>query len=74
MDSDLIQHLQVTTNTRFDPRGNPISVRQYSYFVGQNGPFTDTYEEGKDSPDIVKVGFQARIDHLRAVGAIPAAS
>lgn len=74
MDSDLIQHLLVTTNTRFDVRGTPTEVRQYNYYVGQHGPFTDTYPEGQDTPDAVKAGFQKRIDLLRAVGAIPAAS
>ena len=72
--NDLIQHLQVTTQTRFDPRGNPKPVTQYSYYILQHGPFTDVYEEGKDTPEAVNAGFTARIDKLRAVGGLPAGS
>ncbi len=67
---DLIQELQVTTQTRFDRSGKVSEIRQYTYFVGDHGPFTDEFSEGKDTPDAVRAAQQARIDHLRAVGAI----
>lgn len=72
--NDLIQHLQVTTQTRFDPRGNPKPVTQYSYYVLRHGPFMDVYDEGTDTPVTVNAGFTARIDKLRAVGGLPEGS
>lgn len=72
--NDLIKYLHVTSQTRFDPTGNARPVMQYSYFILNHGPFTDVYDEGKDTPDAVNAGFTARIDKLRAVGALPAGS
>jgi hypothetical protein len=68
---NLIQHLQVTSQSRFDLRGNPHAATQYSYFVLTHGPFVDTFEQDADTPEAVKSAMQARIDKLRAVGAIP---
>jgi hypothetical protein len=72
--NSLVRHLQVTSQTRFDERGNPKPVTQYSYYVLQHGPFSDTYEEGQDSPEKVNLGFTARVDKLRAVGGLPEGS
>lgn len=67
---DSIQHLQVTTQTRFDRRGKPHPVMQYSYFVEDHGPFLEEFEQGADTPEAVAAAMQKRIDHLKAVGAL----
>ena len=72
--NDLIQHLQVSTQTRFNPRGNPTEVTQYSYYVLTHGPFSDSYTPDLNTPANVNAGFTKRIDALRAVGALPAGS
>jgi hypothetical protein len=72
--NDLIKYLHVTSQTRFDARGNPNAVTQYSYYILNHGPFSDEYTEGKDTPEAVNAGFTARIDKLRAVGALPVGS
>lgn len=71
--NDLIQHMQVTVSTNFDPRGNPKPTVQYSYFIGQHGPFVDRFDEGKDTVEAVAAAMDARIAKLRAVGALPSA-
>lgn len=68
---DLIQHLQVTTQTRFDRRGTPHPVMQYSYFVDDHGPFLDEFQQGEDTPEAVQAAMQKRIKHLKDVGALP---
>jgi hypothetical protein len=65
-----VTHLQITSSGRFDLRGNPYPIMQYSYFIGAHGPFVDEYKLGDDTPEAVKAGFQKRIDHLTAIGAI----
>jgi len=67
-----ISHLQVTTQPNFDRRGNVKSNVQYSYFIGDHGPFVDTFLEGEDTADAVRAAQQKRINHLAAVGAFPA--
>jgi len=68
----LVQHLQVTNQFRFDPRGNPYPVIQYSYFIGQHGPFTDSFPRGEDTLAAVQAAMQVNIDKLNALGALPA--
>jgi hypothetical protein len=64
-----VSHLQVTTQPNFDRRGNVSSRVQYSYFIGDHGPFVDTFKEGEDTAAAVMAAQQKRIEHLRAVGA-----
>lgn len=68
----LIQHLQITTQTRFDPRGNPLPITTYSYYVSQHGPFRDDFEKGQDTPEAVLAAMNAQVEKIRAVGGIPA--
>jgi hypothetical protein len=74
MISPLVQHLLVTTTANFGPRGNPVEVVQYSYYIGDHGPFTDQFPKGTDTVDAVTAKMQENIDKLVAVGAIPAQS
>jgi hypothetical protein len=67
----LIMHLLVTSTAAFTPRGGVVPSVQYSYYVGQHGPFTDVFEKGKDTLDAVRAAMQINIDKLAAVGAIP---
>ncbi len=71
---DLITHLQVTTQPNFDRRGNVNSNVQYSYYIGDHGPFVDTYKEGQDTVEAVQAKQGERIEKLRQLGALPAGS
>jgi hypothetical protein len=66
--------MQVTTATRFDPRGNPYTVTLYSYFLGTNGPFTEELAGAENTPEKVSELIAARVAHLQAVGALPMAA
>jgi hypothetical protein len=66
--------MQVSTATRFDPRGNSYTVTQYSYFLGANGPFTEELAGTENTPEKVSELIAARVAHLQAVGALPAAA
>ena len=68
---DLINHLQVTTQPVFDKRGNVTSKVQYSYFIGDHGPFIDVFDEGADTVEAVMAKQQERCAKLRSVGALP---
>jgi hypothetical protein len=74
MFSPLIQHLLVTSTANFGPRGNPKPVVQYSYYVGEHGPFTDQFDKGTDTVEAVQKAMQANIDKLVALGAVAAQS
>ncbi len=65
-----ISHLQVTTGVFFDVRGNPLNKTFYSYYIDGHGPFKDEFLPGADTPEAVNAAMQARVDHLRAVGAL----
>jgi len=70
MDSH-VNHMQVTTQARFDVRGNPTQVRQYSFYIDKNGPFTLDYGPGEDTAAKVTADIDAICQHLRSVGALP---
>ena len=67
----LIRELHVTSTADFGKRGNVIPSVQYSYFVGEHGPFTDTFPKGQDTLAAVQAAMQVNIDKLAALGAIP---
>jgi hypothetical protein len=70
----LIRHLQVTSTSQFGPRGDPTAATQYSYYIDSHGPFVDIYPKDTDTLEVVQAGMQKRIDKLRALGALSAAS
>ena len=67
----LIQHLLVTTQPQFTPRGNVVNGVRYSYYIGEHGPFFDDFVKGEDTVAAVQAAMQANIEKLAAVGAIP---
>jgi hypothetical protein len=66
-----VNHLQVSTQTTFDPRGAATKRVDYSYFLGTHGPFTDSFAEGQDTTDAVNAAISARVAKLQALGALP---
>lgn len=67
----LIRELHVTSAAGFTPRGGVVKQVQYSYFIGDHGPFIDTFTEGEDTLEAIQSAMQVRIDKLATLGAVP---
>lgn len=65
------EHLTVTTNTRFPKTGKAVSVKTYSFYLGDNGPFKLEYTAGQDTPEKIEADIAAEAAKLRALGALP---
>jgi hypothetical protein len=66
----LVQGLTASGTVKVDATGRIFPAVKYTYFVGANGPFTETYFQGQDTPDKVTADIQARVNALRALGAV----
>lgn len=69
----LIHDLRVQEITTFTPSGTMQKKIRYTYFLGNNGPFTLDYDSGQDSPPVVNAAIDAQIGRLIATGAVSAA-
>ena len=67
MDSFEINNVQSQERPVFDRRGNVRSQVEYSFFVGQHGPFTLRYAHGEDKPERVQADMTAQVQKLQAI-------
>jgi hypothetical protein len=67
-----VHNLQVQEQARFDARGNPHKIERYSFFVGNNGPFTCEYPATPEGAALAEQAINAKAAQLRALGALPA--
>jgi hypothetical protein len=65
-----VKGLTAVGTVKADATGRIFPAVKYTYFVGSNGPFTETYFQGQDTTDRVQADIQARVNQLRALGAV----
>jgi hypothetical protein len=68
----LVHDFTVTTGVRFNANGTTTPQIKYTFYVGAHGPFTLTYDQGKDTTSQVQMDIQTQVQKLRDVGACPA--
>jgi hypothetical protein len=69
MDSS-VKGLTASGTVKADATGRIFPAVKYTYFVGANGPFTEVYFAGQDTAERVTADVQARVNQLRALGAV----
>ncbi len=62
--------LTVSSTYKADATGRLFPVIRYTYYVGTHGPFTEEYFKGQDTDYKVQQDIQARVNQLRALGAV----
>jgi hypothetical protein len=65
-----VKGLTASGTVKADATGRIFPAVKYTYFVGSNGPFTETYFQGQDTPEKVTADIQARVNALRSLGAV----
>jgi hypothetical protein len=65
-----VRGLTAAGTVKADATGRIFPAVKYTYFVGANGPFTETYFQGQDTPGRVEADIQQRVNNLRALGAV----
>jgi len=66
-----VNGLKVRDAVEFDKQGNPMKYQQYTFFIGDHGPFTEKFYAGEQDTPAVERRINARVTQLREIGAIP---
>jgi hypothetical protein len=66
--SKAITGVTVKEDVRLTDAGTTQRVVLYRFKVGAHGPFTLTYEQGRDTPEKVSADMQAQVNKLVAIG------
>jgi hypothetical protein len=61
---------RVTDNTEFDKNGAAVSVRQYTFTVGDFGPFYEKFYAGEQDTPAIERRITLRVAQLRELGII----
>ena len=64
---------RITDTTEFDKNGNTVTVRQYTYTVGNYGPFYDKFYAGEQDTPAIERRINTRVQQLRELGVIKGA-
>ena len=51
----------------FDEKGNPQTMKQLRFTVGDHGPFTINYPPGQGTASKMKADIQAQVDELASL-------
>ena len=66
-----VNNVRVNDGVEFDRNGTPIRFQQYTFFIGNHGPFVEKFYAGEqDTPAIVR-RINDRVAQLRALGVLP---
>ena len=72
-DNYAIRNLRITQGTQLDRNGVPQATMRVSYYVGDDGPFTDSYPAHGFTDAQANAGIAARVAQLRAIRTASAA-
>jgi hypothetical protein len=63
-----VHDIKVTDHTYFTPSGAVAKQRTVTYFVGDHGPFTLTYDPADATPDRIKQDIRQHVADLQSIG------
>ncbi len=55
----------------FDNQGHPMKFQQYTFFVGEHGPFTEKFYAGEQDTPAIERRINVRVAQLRELGVLP---
>lgn len=66
-----VNNVKIRDSVEFDKRGNAASYQEYTFWIGDHGPFTEKFYAGEQDAPAVERRINARVATLRELGAIP---
>jgi hypothetical protein len=66
-----VKDLRIRDGTEFDRFTNTVHFQQYTFFIGDHGPFTEKFYAGEQDAPAVERRINARVAQLRELGALP---
>jgi hypothetical protein len=61
----------VKDSVEFDLRGSPVTYQQYTFFIGDHGPFIEKFYAGEQDSPAVERRISDRVLLLRSLGVLP---
>lgn len=65
-----VNNVQVSDGIEFDKQGNPVKFKQYKFFIGQHGPFTEKFYAGEQDPAAIERRINKDVQDLRTLGVL----
>jgi hypothetical protein len=66
-----VNNLTIKDSTEFQKNGTLSSVRVYTFFIGEHGPFIEKFYAGEQDTPAIERRIGDRVAQLRELGAIP---
>ena len=66
-----VNALKIRDAVEFDKQGLPMRYQEYTFFIGDHGPFTEKFFAGEQDTPAVEHRISGRVAQLRELGAIP---
>lgn len=65
-----LHDVKVQETSSATPAGAFVKVTRYTFYIGNNGPFSLEYPAGQDHSQQFTQDVQAKVNYLRSVGAL----
>lgn len=65
-----VNGLKIKDSVEFDKQGNPVRYQQYTFYIGDHGPFTENFYAGEQDTPAIERRINTRVAQLRELGAI----
>lgn len=63
----------VRDGVEFDRNSNPVTYKQYTFYIGSHGPFTEKFYAGEQDTPAVERRINTQVANFRALGVLPGA-
>lgn len=65
-----VNNLTIKDAVEFQRNGSVVSYQQYTFFIGNHGPFTEKFYAGEQDTPAVERRINLRVAQLRELGAL----
>lgn len=66
-----VNNVTVKDSTEFQKNGTLSTVRVYTFFIGDHGPFTEKFYAGEQDTPAIERRINDRVAQLRDLGLLP---
>lgn len=68
-----VNGLKIRDAVEFDRQSNPVKYQEYTFFIGDHGPFTEKFYAGEQDTPAIERRINLRVQQLRDLGALAGA-
>ncbi len=65
-----VKNLKIKDAVEFDKYSNVVRYQEYTFFIGEHGPFTEKFYAGEQDTPAVERRINLRVAQLRELGAL----